>query len=463
MNRSTCWEVPDADYEECLVEIGSFLRRTGLYDDDEEVNPPKSTEELDSIMDSKSVLSAIFNRAVSVGRQHALRVLGRDIVDAFVTAGFLEPRETLLVPKVSCSKWHDLFIFADPPTYRGKDVVYTFTQTTETLDKLIWPQAAQHAVDLGSGSGALSLRLADKATRVTAIDINPRAVALTRANCIMNGKTNVDVRVGEMFAPIDGEKVDMIVGNLPFVLSPDQDYLYRDGDRPSEQLIEDAIKGADAVLAPGGTAQFLCEWPIRNDPPEALRVWTRDCECDVVAIAYTFFNPSDHSKGWLHHYEQEDRAEYVRSLTRWLDWFKGEEILKVGYGALTLRKTDRVDREFKYFEAAKYPSSKGGDQISRILASKNIDFSLKEMSDVCPYLVPHELYQRLDHNGQVYISRPAELVSKDSAGVTMSIEPEIFPLLMAIDGKTNFRDLLQITTKAPQSLRELVSRGFLQI
>jgi release factor glutamine methyltransferase len=71
-------------------------------------------------------------------------------------------------------------------------------------------------LDMGSGSGFLSLIAADAGAAVTAIDANPAAVEATRVNA---SRAHLQVRAlqGDLFQPLGGaERFDYIVFNPPF-------------------------------------------------------------------------------------------------------------------------------------------------------------------------------------------------------------------------------------------------------
>ncbi len=71
-------------------------------------------------------------------------------------------------------------------------------------------------LDLGTGTGILAIFCADKAEKVIATDINPKAVELAKNNVKLNKKTNVEVRWGDLFEPIN-EKFDLILFNPPYI------------------------------------------------------------------------------------------------------------------------------------------------------------------------------------------------------------------------------------------------------
>ncbi len=77
--------------------------------------------------------------------------------------------------------------------------------------------AGGRVLDLCTGSGALALAAAKRATSVVAVDINPEAVRCARINALLNNfDDRVEVRHGDLFAPVNGERFDLILCNPPY-------------------------------------------------------------------------------------------------------------------------------------------------------------------------------------------------------------------------------------------------------
>jgi release factor glutamine methyltransferase len=80
--------------------------------------------------------------------------------------------------------------------------------------------AAWRVLDLCTGSGVLAVSLARElaAARVVATELSAAAAAVARRNAERNGVADrVDVRVGDLFAPVTGEVFDLIVANPPYI------------------------------------------------------------------------------------------------------------------------------------------------------------------------------------------------------------------------------------------------------
>src|SRR5579864_7638800 len=73
-------------------------------------------------------------------------------------------------------------------------------------------------LDMGTGSGVCAVFAAKHARRVVAVDINEAAVRCADINARLNHlEHKIDVRQGDLFAPVQGEKFDLILFNPPFL------------------------------------------------------------------------------------------------------------------------------------------------------------------------------------------------------------------------------------------------------
>jgi release factor glutamine methyltransferase len=77
-------------------------------------------------------------------------------------------------------------------------------------------------LDLCTGSGVIAISLAREypAAQVVATELSPAAAALARRNAARNAVADrVDVREGDLFAPVRGERFDLIAANPPYIAS----------------------------------------------------------------------------------------------------------------------------------------------------------------------------------------------------------------------------------------------------
>jgi release factor glutamine methyltransferase len=80
------------------------------------------------------------------------------------------------------------------------------------------PQARDGStLDLCTGSGLLAVLAArERGGEVVAVDLSRRAVLTTRINARLNGVRVQAIR-GDLFAPLDGRRFDLIVSNPPYL------------------------------------------------------------------------------------------------------------------------------------------------------------------------------------------------------------------------------------------------------
>ena len=137
------------------------------------------------------------------------------------------------------------------------------------------------ALDLGTGSGALavSLALLSRAS-VTAVDVSAPALAVARENARRLG---ADVRFlqGDLFAPVEGERFDVIVSNPPYIARSEMDELMPEVRREPELALfggEDGLdfyrricaRAADFLL-PGGCLLLEIGWQQKEAVEALLR------------------------------------------------------------------------------------------------------------------------------------------------------------------------------------------------
>jgi release factor glutamine methyltransferase len=85
------------------------------------------------------------------------------------------------------------------------------------------PGSRARVLDLGTGSGcvALSIARARPAVRVLAVDCSSDALAVAAANARALGAANVELRRGDWFEGLAGERFELIVANPPYVADGD--------------------------------------------------------------------------------------------------------------------------------------------------------------------------------------------------------------------------------------------------
>ncbi|MEV7860827.1 class I SAM-dependent methyltransferase [Streptomyces hirsutus] len=199
------------------------------------------------------------------------------------------------------------------------------------------------ALDLGTGSGIQALHATRHATRVTATDVNPRALRITALTLTLSGAPAADLREGSLFAPVRAdEKYDLIVSNPPFVISPGARLTYRDGGMGGDDLCRTLVQEAGERLGDGGFAQFLANWQHveGEDWQDRLRSWVPR-GCDAWIVQREVQDVTQYTELWLRDAgdHRGDTAEYRARYDAWLDEFEARGVKAIGFGWITLRRS----------------------------------------------------------------------------------------------------------------------------
>jgi release factor glutamine methyltransferase len=119
---------------------------------------------------------------------------------------------------------------------------------------------APRVLDVGTGSGAVALALADEhpGARVTAIDVSEDALALARENAERTGLA-LELLHCDLFAGLPGDGWDLLVSNPPYVRGEELESLSSEvvDWEPDLSLVdrghtEALVRNAEQALRPGG-------------------------------------------------------------------------------------------------------------------------------------------------------------------------------------------------------------------
>jgi release factor glutamine methyltransferase len=122
------------------------------------------------------------------------------------------------------------------------------------------PEPACRLVDLGTGSGAVALALAQERRdwTVVATDISEDALAVARSNAATLGLRRVEFLRGSWFEPLAGRRFDLIVSNPPYVREADA------------ALLGPGLTHEPRLALEGGADGLLCLSAIIRQAPHYL-------------------------------------------------------------------------------------------------------------------------------------------------------------------------------------------------
>ena len=253
-----------------------------------------------------------------------------------------------------------------------RHVVMGVSATSWTLANLTFRRPVETALDVGTGCGIQALLAARHAARVTATDVNVRALAFTRFSAALNGLDNVELVEGDLFEPVADRRFDLVVGNPPFVVSPDDEFAYRDGGRVGDDLSRAVVESAATTLAPGGFAHVLVSWLHGGDDDwsEPLRRWTDGSGCDAWLFRFESQDPESYTVAWNRPLEP-DPERHAAAIDRWLDYFSARGVEAIGYGSVALRRRPATAGPawVRARSVGAIPTSSAGEQVWGLFAA----------------------------------------------------------------------------------------------
>ncbi len=273
----------------------------------------------------------------------------------------------------------DLWVASDlaahqRPGVLRHDHVLGIGQASTTLVQVTTRRHVATALDLGTGCGIQTFHLLHHADHVTATDISARALAFSRFNLLLNAaalhldpfdlEARVSLRLGSLLDPVAGEEFELVVSNPPFVITPrspgeaaaDQ-FTYRDGGLPGDEIVASLVMALPSVLAPAGTAQLLGNWEIQagTDWAERPQSWATP-DTDVWFIQREQVGPEQYAETWLQDAsEARDRVLYQDSYAAYLDDFASRDVEAIGFGMIWLRRPAAGPAVLRRFEEITYP------------------------------------------------------------------------------------------------------------
>ena len=356
------------------------------------------------------------------------------------------------------------------------DHVLDVNPTTMTLANLTVRRPVERALEIGTGCGVLALKAASHAGRVIATDTNPRALNLAAFNAAVNNIANVEWRLASLFDAVDGERFDLIFCNPPYVISPDSQFIFRDGGRRGDALCEEIVRRIPGHLRDGGFATLLINWVIRagDEWSAPLRRWVDGNGCDNWMMMSAAQEPMAYAALWN---RSRDRAAYEAGLERWTTYFDELGVHTIGLGAVVLRRRDSGTPWVRADHVPESITDPAGPHIERLFHAETGISALADDAALLAQRVKtapdHRLHQTLTVRDATYITETAEVRLQDGLPFRGSVDAFTIQLLARCDGRRTLGDIaVELAVGAgvdPEKFavacagiaRRLISSGFL--
>lgn len=304
-----------------------------------------------------------------------------------------------------------------------------------------------NALDLCTGSGIQAILAAVHSKRVTAVDINSRAVNCARFNAQASNCRDCEVCEGDLYAPVGGKKFDLITANPPFVPSPAQSLGFRDGGRSGEDVQRRIVAGLPEHLAPGGIAQIVTEIGERDNEQLVGRVreWLGNAAMDIHVLRLRIHSAEMYAIG---HANGDTPEEFLGSVDAWADNLRAQGFTRIVSVLLAFQWSDPAyGQPWDRVEEAYPPQRDAGVEIEAAFAAERLTRD--------PELRGRLEKGRVARSGPVILNEGCVLGSDLPATCTVTLSGQALPveyrldpiereLLDAIDNPVDVPTLLKI-------------------
>jgi len=323
------------------------------------------------------------------------------------------------------------------------------------------------ALDLCTGSGIHALLAAGHADRVTAVDINPKAVRCTAFNARAWGLANLEARLGDLYEPVGDRRFGLITANPPFVPAPAQEVGFRDGGRRGEDVQARIVAGLPRHLGQGGIAQIVTELGEGDgETLEArLRRWLDGAPMAIHILRLRVIPAQAYAIG---HADGDTHADFLASVASWAANLKAQGFRQV---VSVLLAFEWNQEPWTRIDEAGAPTREAGAEIAACFQAERLARD--------PALPDRLRAGRVARTGPVALLEGRALGAPGPAtaqarlaGQAMPMEQALDPmerdLLVCLDQPAATRDLLTAADRAGlphaavlEALKSLVRKGLI--
>jgi carbamoyltransferase len=275
---------------------------------------------------------------------------------ALAGAGVLAVRGARTRARMRVDAYRSLLLFADrrfrDPDWRGLglprgDMVYPPGSDSGMLADAVPERDGEHVLDLCTGSGIQALAVAARAADVVAVDIGQRAAALASVNAAFNGVRNVAVRRGDLYAPVRGQRFDLVLANPPFVPGPQRGPAYHSGGPRGDRVLRRVVQGLGPHLRSGGRAFIVSHVALRRGESvaDAVTPWVRGFDGRVLAIVLETGTPIDLAAAQALFALDDGFAAYAGEMRKWVAYLQRHRIERIAALIIAAERTGRAALE----------------------------------------------------------------------------------------------------------------------
>jgi release factor glutamine methyltransferase len=171
--------------------------------------------------------------------------------------------------------------------------VYEPAEDTFLLAENLMVKKTDKVLEIGTGTGIIAIITSKITENVIAVDINKYAVECARNNSKLN-QSDIDIRLGDLFDPVEDEKFDLILFNTPYLPTSEDERVDDeleaawDGGADGRLVINRFIEELSVHLNPMGRVQ-LVQSSLSNVEETIGRLMEKGFEVSITASERFFF------------------------------------------------------------------------------------------------------------------------------------------------------------------------------
>jgi methylase of polypeptide subunit release factors len=407
-------------------------------------------------------------------------VIPADMLSLMLEAGLLSREGDSLIPQAMLLHVDGFLVASDHASAidnKNVEMVLWPNPTSKFLSRFAVKRRSRATLDLGAGSGILSLGASRYSDVVVATDLNQRAVACTRFNARLNDIDNIEAMAGDCFAPVAGRRFDLILSNPPFFITPQGDYLFCENPMELDGLCRRLIKEGPEYLNEGGYMQMLCEWAqIKGQPwEERIAEWLQGNGCDAWVMKGLTQDPEEYAQHRISETSQ-DPSQDAASYAGYMQYYRHRGVEAIHDGLIVMRRRD-AQNWVRIEETPQASKGNLGDMILSTFAAHDLmqrDSGDDQLLAIRPKLSPNVRLEQISEQREGQW-RPESLTLRLISGFPfhMDVQPLVAEFLVTCDGTRTAGEAIQglaANANAPVErvqgecltmIRKLIERGFM--
>ncbi len=413
-------------------------------------------------------------------RAEAAGLIPDDMLGLMLECGLLREQGEDLIPRAMLLHIEGFLVASDHSSAidaKQVEMVLWPNPTSKFLARFAVRRHSRATLDLGTGSGILSLGASRYSDGVVATDLNERAVKCARFNARLNGIENIEVLGGDCFAPVAGRRFDLILSNPPFFITPQSEYLFCENQMDLDGLCRRLVKEAPAYLNEGGYLEMLCEFAqIKGQPwEERVAEWLEGTGCDAWVMKGVTQGPEEYAQHRIKE-TSEDPSQDSANYSGYMNYYRQRGVEAIHGGLIAMRRREGTNW-VRIEEVPTSPKGELGEMILDIFAAHDLtqrNDTPEKLAAIRVKLSPHVRLEQMcaQHEGQ-WKAEALTLRLTNGFPFHMSVQPLVAEFLVTCDGTRTAGEAIErfaasveapvekVQTECLAIIRKLIERGFM--